>query len=212
MRLILIGPPGSGKGTQAKLLSQRFALGHFSTGDILREAIHLNTTAGRQAQPFIAKGQLVPDDLVNEMIVERFHSQNRPEKFVMDGYPRTLAQAASFDQLLRQMFLDLTAAVVLVVPDDEIVRRLSGRRYCPKCQATFHTVFKPPRRAEDCDDCGAGLEQRQDDQENTVRRRLSIYHQNNKSVRDHYRSQGLLRELDGTEPIEKVFAKIVALL
>src|SRR5438105_2895666 len=116
MRLVLIGPPGSGKGTQAKLLSQKFGLCHFSTGDILREAIRLGTAAGKQAQPYLASGRLVPDDLVNEMVAERF-GQVRPEKFAMDGYPRTLAQAASFDQVLRQQFLDLTAAAVLLVPD-----------------------------------------------------------------------------------------------
>src|SRR5207249_2263335 len=117
------------KGTQAKLLSKEFGLCHFSTGDILREAIRLGTAAGKQAQPFLTSGRLVPDDLVNEMVAERFRRDDPPDKFVMDGYPRTLAQAASFDQVLRQQFLDLTAAVVLIVPDREIVRRLSGRRF-----------------------------------------------------------------------------------
>jgi adenylate kinase len=210
MRLILIGPPGSGKGTQAKLLSQKFGLAHFSTGDILREAMRLGTAAGKQAEPYLTSGRLVPDDLVNELVAERFRN-NRPEKFVMDGYPRTLAQAASFDQVLRQQFLDLTAATVLLVPDQEIVRRLSGRRFCPKCQATFHVAFKPPRNAEHCDECGTRLVQRDDDREETIRKRLQIYHQNTTDLLGHYRAQGLLREVDGTGTIDQVFTQIAGL-
>jgi adenylate kinase len=210
MRLILIGPPGSGKGTQAVLLSQRFGLCHFGTGDILRDAVRRDTPAGRLARPFVAAGQLVPDDLVNELVAERFRSDDPPEKFVMDGYPRTLAQAASFDQVLRQHFLDISAAVVLVVPDGEIIRRLSGRRFCPNCQAIFHTLFKPPRVAGVCDECGTTLSQREDDKEETIRRRLQLYHQNNVDVLAYYGGLGLLREVEGTGPIEKVFASIVS--
>src|SRR6266852_4530802 len=150
MRLILIGPPGSGKGTQAKLLGDRLGLVHIATGDILREAIRLGTAAGRKAEPFVNNGKLVPDDLVNELVADRFRRPDRPERFVLDGYPRTLAQAASFDQVLRQQFLDLTAVLVFRVRDEEIVRRLSGRWTCPNCKATYHTVHKPPRTAGVC--------------------------------------------------------------
>ena len=208
MRLILIGPPGSGKGTQAKLLSQKFGLCHFGTGDILREAVRLSTPAGKQAQPYVSSGQLVPDDLVNEMVADRFRRDDRPENFVMDGYPRTLAQAASFDQVLRQQFLDLDCVIVLLVPDEEIVRRLSGRRFCPKCQATYHILFKPPKTADICDECGSTLVQREDDKEATVRKRLQIYHQNNVDLLTQYHNQKLVREVDGVGPIEVVFAKI----
>src|SRR6516162_1135032 len=141
MRLILVGPPGSGKGTQAELLSTRINLVHISTGDILREAVQKKTRLGLQVDSYLASGKLVPDDLVNEVVAERFRRDDRPERFVMDGYPRTLAQAASFDQVLRQQFLNLTAVVVLTVGDEEILRRLSGRRFCPKCQATYHILF-----------------------------------------------------------------------
>src|SRR5580700_4659851 len=127
MRLILVGPPGSGKGTQAKLLSQRLKLAHVGTGDMLREAIRLGTPGGRQAQPFVTAGQLVPDDLVNQIIADFFSLENRPERFVMDGYPRTLPQAMAFEQVLRQNFLGLDDVILLHVPDDEIVKRLSGR-------------------------------------------------------------------------------------
>src|SRR6516165_7346923 len=139
MRLILIGPPGSGKGTQAKLLGDRLHLSHIATGDILREAIRLGTSAGRKAEPFVNNGKLVPDDLVNELVADRFRRDDRPEQFVMDGYPRTLAQAASFDQVLRQQFLDLNAVILLQVDDEEIVRRISGRWSCPNpsCLATY---------------------------------------------------------------------------
>src|SRR5690349_865820 len=122
MRLILIGPPGSGKGTQAKLLSDRLQLAHIATGDMLREAIRLRTPAGQKAEPFVKSGKLVPDDVVNELVADRFRREDRPERFVMDGYPRTLAQAASFDQVLRQQFLNLTAVIVLAVKDEEILR------------------------------------------------------------------------------------------
>src|SRR5262249_48122143 len=142
MRLILLGPPGSGKGTQAELLSERLRLEHIGTGDILREAIRRETPLGLRARPFVESGRLVPDDLVNELVAERFRREDRPERFVMDGYPRTLAQAASFDQVLRQQFLDLTAVVLLVVDDEEIIRRVSGRWSCPKpqCKRTYHLV------------------------------------------------------------------------
>jgi adenylate kinase len=212
LRLILIGPPGSGKGTQAKLLSKEFALCHFATGDILREAIRLGTPAGKEAEPYLASGRLVPDDLVNEVVAECFRRENPPDRFVLDGYPRTLAQATSFDQVLRQQFLDLTAAIVLAVPDQEVVRRLSGRRFCPNCQATYHLAFKPPRQDELCDECGTRLAQRADDREDTIRKRLQIYHQNTADLLGHYRAQGLLREVAGTGTPERVFADIVALL
>jgi adenylate kinase len=212
MRVILNGPPGSGKGTQAKLLSQKYQLCHIGTGDILREAIRQDTPAGRQAKSFVTSGQLVPDDLVNEMVADVFRRDNRPEQFLLDGYPRTLAQAAALDQVLRQQFLDLSAVVVLTVPDAEIIKRLSGRRFCPKCQATYHTQFKPPRRPGVCDECGTALVQREDDQEATVRRRLEAYHQNNVPLLAHYREQGLVREVDGQGSIESVFANIVKVL
>jgi adenylate kinase len=214
MRLILHGPPGSGKGTQAKLLSQRLGLAHIGTGDILREAVRLNTPAGGLAKPFVSTGRLVPDDLVNEMIAERFRQEDRPEHFVMDGYPRTLAQAASFDQVLRQQFLALDAVVQLVVDDEEIVRRLSGRWSCPypNCKATYHTLYKPPRVAGICDEDGTPLIQREDDMEATVRRRLVVYHQNTLPLVDYYCSQGLLRPVPGTGPIDQIHANILHVL
>jgi adenylate kinase len=209
MRLILVGPPGSGKGTQAKLLNERLGLAHIGTGDILREAVRLGTPAGLRAGPYVKSGKLVPDDLVNELVADRFRREDRPEHFVMDGYPRTLAQAGSFDQVLRQQFLDVTAVVVLQVDDDEIVRRLSGRWSCPVCKATYHTTLKPPRVAGRCDECGNALAQREDDREETIRRRLRIYHQNTADLIAHYRARGLVREVAGAGDVESISRNIV---
>lgn len=214
MRLILFGPPGSGKGTQAKLLSDRLKLAHIGTGDILREAIRLETPAGLRAKPFVTSGRLVPDDLVNELVADRFRRDDRPERFVMDGYPRTLAQAASFDQVLRQQFLDLKAVVFLVVDDEELVHRLGGRWTCPNmsCGAVYHATFKPPKRPGVCDLCGSLLVQRADDREDTIRERLRVYRQSTAELIPHYRAQGLLREVDGQGEVETVYGHILSAL
>lgn len=214
MRLILIGPPGSGKGTQANLLSDRLNLAHIATGDILREAIHLGTPAGQKAEPFVKSGKLVPDDVVNELVADRFRREDRPERFVMDGYPRTLAQAASFDQVLRQQFLNLTAVIVLRVNDDEILRRLGGRWICPNpdCQTPYHVTANPPKVPRICDRCGSKLIQREDDKEETIRRRLEIYRTNTMELIPHYQRQGLVREVTGEGEIDRIYNNIIAVL
>jgi adenylate kinase len=209
MRLLLVGPPGSGKGTQAKLLCERKDLAYIGTGDILREAVKLKTAAGKRAEPFVVSGRLVPDDLVNEMVADRFRRDDRPDHFLVDGYPRTLAQAASFDQVLRQQFLSLDSVVVLLVDDEEIVRRLSGRWTCPQCRATFHVTGKPPRAPGVCDECGTALVQREDDKEETIRRRLQVYRQSTAEIIPHYRAQGLVREVPGAGDIEAIQASII---
>ena len=200
MRLILIGPPGSGKGTQAVLLGQRLGLAHISTGDMLRDAIRRGTAAGLKAQPYVTSGQLVPDDLVNQIIADYFQRDDRPESFVMDGYPRTLPQAMAFEQVLRQQFLGLDRVVLLHVPDDEIVRRITGRLVCPNptCGRSYHVTLNPPRVPGVCDNCGTKLIQREDDKEETVRRRLQVFHQTHGELLDHYRKMGILREVEGT--------------
>jgi adenylate kinase len=211
MRLILLGPPASGKGTQAKLLSERMGLTPISTGDMLREAVRLGQPAGLRAASYMVKGLLVPDDVVNDIINDLFSGERRPEQFVMDGYPRTVAQAASFDQVLRRQFLDIQAVLWLVVPDDEIVTRISGRRVCPNpaCNATYHTRYRPPKVAGVCDLCGTALVQRDDDREEAVRNRLKVYHEVTEGVLAHYRDQGLLREVPGTGEVEVVYNRIV---
>jgi adenylate kinase len=208
MRLILIGPPGSGKGTQAQLLAERQGLCHFGMGDILREAVRQGTPAGRNAAPFVLKGELVPDPVVNAMIEEHFRGDDCPAHFVMDGYPRTRPQAVAFDRVLGSLALDLEAAVQMVVDDEEIVGRLSGRWICPHCHAPYHLRNKPPRVPGVCDNCGHTLVQREDDREETVRRRLEVYHQSNAELLRYYRDRGLLREVPAVGGIEEVYEKI----
>lgn len=195
MRLILLGPPGSGKGTQAKLLGERLGLVHIATGDILREAIRAGTPAGLRAQKDVEAGRLVPSELVNEMVADIFHRADRPEKFVLDGYPRTDAQAAALDAVLRQQSLNIDAAVLLKVDEDEIVRRASGRWICPKCQTPYNLVSQPPRTPGVCDEDGTALEQREDDRPDTVRRRLRVYHEQTEGLIPYYQEQGLFREV-----------------
>jgi len=214
MRLILLGPPGSGKGTQAQLLCQRNGLEHIGTGDIIRQAIRENTPAWVLAKPFVADGLLVPDDLVNQLIAERFGRPDRPEHFVMDGYPRTVAQGIAFDQVLGQLHLGLTAVLLLTVDDEEIVRRLEGRWSCPKpgCMRTYHTESDPPRVRGVCDKCGTTLVQREDDRVETVRARLVVYHQNTVELIPHYRAQCLLRTVEGQGTIEQVYSNLMKAL
>jgi adenylate kinase len=214
MRLILLGPPGGGKGTQAKLLEQRLKLRHISTGDILRQAIAEGTPAGKRAQPFLANGQLAPDDLVNELVRELFERADRPDRFVTDGYPRSAAQAACFERILRAQALPLDAVILLDVEDEEIVRRTAGRWVCPNkdCKATYHTKAKPPRRPGVCDLCGTPLVQREDDREETVRRRLLVYHQTHDALVGYYQAQGLLRQVPGTGEVEAIYQSILEAL
>ena len=214
MRVILVGPPGSGKGTQAKLMSERLSLAHIGTGDILREAVRLGTPAGKLAEPYLSKGKLVPDAVVNELVADLFGRKDRPERFVMDGYPRTLAQAVAFDKVLAGQHLDISAVLLFIVSDDEIVRRLSGRWSCPNptCMATYHVTNKPPKVAGVCDLCGTPLVQREDDREETIRRRLRVYHQNTLELVPYYRAQGLLHEIRAEGRIGDIFAAIMAVL
>jgi len=214
MRLILLGPPGCGKGTQAKLLCERNQLEHIGTGDLLREAIRQNTPLGARAKADVESGRLVPDELVNDLVAERFHRQDRPTKYVMDGYPRTRAQAMAFNAVLRPLALCPTAVILLDVPDEEILRRLAGRWSCPKagCKATYHRENNPAKVAGVCDRCGTQLIQRDDDKPETVKRRLVVYHNNTVELIPYYRSQGVLHEVSGTGDIDQVYRNIMAQL
>ena len=214
MRLIFIGPPGSGKGTQAQLLSKRLGLVHFATGDILRDAVANDTPEGRKATSYMAAGQLVPDAIVIDIVNARLRAKDRPAKFIMDGYPRTLVQANSFDLVLKEQGLELDAVVFLNVEDDEIVRRNSARWTCinPECKATYNTLSKPPRVAGRCDLCQHLLQRREDDKPETIRRRLQVFHEQADGILDHYRRQGRLIEVPGVGDIEAIYASIVKAL
>ncbi len=211
MRIILIGPPGGGKGTQAKLLCQRLGLAHFATGDILRDAVKKDSSEGALAKPFMANGQLVPDAVVNEIVNSRLRAPDRPADFVMDGYPRTLEQALAFDTVLKQQALQLDAVIYLKVEDEEIVRRNSARLTCinPKCMATYNTVSKPPKTTGRCDLCQQLLYQRDDDKAETIRNRLQIFHERHQAILHHYKRQGLLVEVHGCGDIEAIYAAVI---
>lgn len=214
MRLVLVGPPGSGKGTQAELLVKRQGLAYVGTGDILRDAIRRQTATGKQVEPLIKQGLLVPDHIVNDVVAELFRGDGRPERFVMDGYPRTLAQAVAFDALLRQQFLRLDAVVSLAIADDEVVTRISGRWCCsdPTCGTCYHVTARPPKTAGKCDVCGKPLIQRVDDQESTVRRRLAEFHKTTDALLDHYERQGMVKDVSALDPAETVYGNILKAL
>lgn len=211
MRLVLVGPPGSGKGTQAKRLCERLKLAYVGTGEILREAIRLKTPVGREVEPIIKQGLLVPDVVVNDLVAELFRRPTRPETFVLDGYPRTYSQSIAFDALLRQEYLTLDAVVNLTISDEEVVRRISGRRVCGKvgCGLAYHLIAGPPKVADVCDKCGERLLLREDDREETVRRRLQEFHKNTDALIDHYARARLVRNVPATDPVETIYANIV---
>jgi adenylate kinase len=211
MRLILLGPPGSGKGTQAQLLARNLHLEHIATGDLLRAAVRNMTDLGRRAKSYMDAGQLVPDQLVNDLIAERFRRPDRPEHFVLDGYPRTVSQAEALDGMLQEAGLDLSAVVLLKVDDDSIVRRISNRWSCPQanCKATYHTESKPPKAPGVCDVCGTALVQRADDRPETVRARLKVYHRDTVELIPYYRAKGLLHDVPGEGDIEQIYQRIV---
>jgi adenylate kinase len=212
MRLILLGPPGGGKGTQANLLASRNGLEHISTGDLLRDAIRKGTPTGLRVKPLVEAGKLVPDELVNALIAERFDRPDRPSGFIMDGYPRTLAQASAFDQVLNKHNLGLTGVVLLNVDEKEILERITGRLTCPNCKATYHVKTNPPRVVGICDVCGTKLEQRRDDSPATVQGRLEAYHRETEELIPYYREKGLLREVCGQGDIETIYQKMMAVL
>jgi adenylate kinase len=214
MRLVLVGPPGSGKGTQAQLLTKRLGLPYIGTGDILREAIRNGSPAGKLAEPAIKKGNLVPDDLVNKLVEDLFASSNAPQKFVFDGYPRTLAQAIAFDALLTRRNLKLDAVLDFHIEDEEVVRRIAGRYICSnsKCNAPYHLLARAPKVPGVCDVCGSPLMQRADDVEETIRARLKVFHDNTDDLVRFYKQAGLLHVVPTTGQVEAIYSDIMRFL
>jgi adenylate kinase len=212
LNLILLGPPGAGKGTQAERLRGDFDLPYYATGDILRAAVKEGTLLGREAKEYMDRGDLVPDDLIARVIVERVDSADARDGFVLDGFPRTVKQAEVLGDALQSLGRRLTAALSIEVPDEEVIRRLSGRRMCEKNGHVYHLEFDPPKNAGFCDQDGSVLVQRDDDREETVRHRLKVFHEQTSPVIDHYGKQGLLRRFDGSRAPEEVHRHIRATL
>ena len=212
VNLVLLGPPGAGKGTQADRLRSDFSLPYYSTGIILREAVENETELGRKAKEYMDAGDLVPDELICEVIAERFDSGEADNGFLLDGFPRTVGQAEMLDQLLDSRGRELTAVLLIEAPDDEVVRRLSGRRTCAKGQHVYHVEFDPPKHEGVCDQDGSRLIQRDDDKPETVRKRLSVYHEQTEPLVDWYQDKGLLRRFDGTRSPDEVHDRIRATL
>lgn len=214
MRLVLVGPPGSGKGTQAERLVNQYGLTVVGTGNMLRDAIARKTPIGLRVEPILKQGLLADDPTVNELVAELFRGPARPERFVMDGYPRTHTQAVAFDSLLREQSLKLDAVVNLTIPDDEVVRRIGGRRVCPnpQCGAAYHPLARPPKVADKCDKCGTALVLRDDDREETIRRRLAEFYKNTDALVEYYRKQGLVRDVSATDPVDVIYANVLKAL
>lgn len=207
MKLIFIGPPGSGKGTQAKRLAERFGVPHISTGDMLREAITEGTELGRQAAPIMAAGGLVSDDLMIGIIRDRLSKADAAKGFILDGFPRTTVQAEKLDNLVGNGKSNLRV-LQLLVPDDVIVKRIVLRRSCPECGAIYHLESAPPAKDMVCDRDGAALIARPDDNEGAVRKRLEAFHRQTLPVATHYKAKNVLQEVDGVGPVDEVFERI----
>jgi adenylate kinase len=210
MRAILLGPPGCGKGTQAKILIETYSIPQIATGDILREALKKGTPLGKQAQSYMDKGQLVPDDLVIQIIEERLKQDDCAGGFILDGFPRTIAQAEALDKTLTAMGLTLEHVFNIEVDDDELIKRLTGRRICKSCGASYHIIFNPPREEGQCDTCQGELYQRDDDKEETIRNRLKVYQDQTAPLITFYQEKKVLSSIDGVGSIEQITARLKA--
>jgi adenylate kinase len=204
VRLIFLGPPGAGKGTQARELAREWAVPQIATGDMLREAMAAGTPLGREAKGYYDRGELVPDDVILRMIGERLRQPDAGQGFILDGFPRTIAQAEALDRMLKDRGQTLDGVLYFEVAEPELLRRLTGRRVCRQCQTTFHTVSAPPAREGVCDRCGGELYQRPDDSEGTVRNRLGVYARQTAPLLDYYRGRGLLSTIAGEGEIGAV--------
>jgi adenylate kinase len=209
MIVILFGPPGAGKGTQAKLLSEYLKIPHISTGDILRNHVKENSNLGKKAKSYMDKGDLVPDALVTDMIFERIQKSDAKQGFILDGYPRNISQAKVLNKIIKDAgFNDVDLAIYFKTSRDMVVKRLSGRRVCKKCGRNYHLVNMPPKKDMVCDDCAIELYQREDDKEETVLNRLDVYLKQSTPVLDYYTKQGKLKEISGDLEADFVFGSL----
>lgn len=212
MHILLMGPPGAGKGTQAAELVKAFEIPHISTGDMFRAAIKEGTELGKKAKACIDAGQLVPDELTVGIVRERLAKDDCKKGFILDGFPRTVEQADALDGIMKEIGLTLTRVLNINVPASELIERAVGRRICKKCGATFHVKFNAPKTEGICDDCGEPLTQRADDTAETMKNRLSVYEAQTKPLIDYYKQAGIYTEVDGTQAIDKVTKDLVETL
>jgi adenylate kinase len=209
MRVIFLGPPGAGKGTQARRAAARWGIQQIATGDMLRDAMAAGTALGRQAKRYYEAGDLVPDDVIIGLVADVLVRPEAAKGFVLDGFPRTRAQAEALDRLLHERDLSLDWVLLFRVGEAELVRRLTGRRVCRRCGHTHHLVFSPPARPGICDVCGGELVQRKDDEEGTVRRRLEVYERDTRPLVEYYRGQGLVEEIPAEGSVDQVAEAVV---
>ena len=212
MKIIMLGAPGAGKGTQAKMIAEKYGLPHISTGDIFRANIKNGTELGKEAKEYMDKGLLVPDELTVRLLLDRVAQDDCKNGYVLDGFPRTIPQAEVLDEKLSELGEKVDYAINVDVPDENIVNRMSGRRACLSCGATYHIVSIPPKKEGVCDVCGSELVLRDDDRPETVQNRLKVYHEQTQPLIDFYEKKGVLRSVDGTLPMEEVFGAITKIL
>lgn len=212
IRVVLLGPPGAGKGTQAKLLGERFEACQLSTGDLLRKAVSERTPLGKEAAAYIERGALVPDHLIVNLVAERLKEGECAKGFILDGFPRTRAQAESLDGLLQTLGMQLDAVLSVRVPEQLIVERLAGRRTCRRCGTLYHAIFNPSKAGPSCDRCGGELYQRDDDREETINTRLRVYAEQTAPLVSYYRERGLLRDIDGVGRVEDIRERVMQAL
>ncbi len=208
MKIVMLGAPGAGKGTQAKRIAAQYKIPHISTGDIFRANIKNNTELGKKAKAYMDQGLLVPDELTVDLVMDRLAQEDCADGYILDGFPRTIPQAEALDRALSAKGEQLDRAVDVDVPDDSIVNRMSGRRACQGCGATYHIQFNPSQKGEFCQVCGEKLILREDDKPETVQKRLSVYHEQTQPLIDFYAGKGILRTVDGTKEMDQVFEEI----
>ena len=212
MKIIMLGAPGAGKGTQAKMIAEKYSVPHVSTGDIFRANIKNGTELGKEAKKYMDQGLLVPDELTVKILLDRVAQDDGKNGYVLDGFPRTIPQAQVLDKALSELDDAIDYAINVDVPDENIIRRMGGRRACLTCGATYHVEHIPPKKEGICDACGSELVLRDDDKPETVKNRLDVYHKQTQPLIDFYEAKGILKSVDGTVPMEDVFAAITEIL
>ena len=212
MKIVMLGAPGAGKGTQAKMIASKYQIPHISTGDIFRANIKNGTELGKKAKSYMDQGLLVPDELTVDLVIDRLANDDCKNGYILDGFPRTIPQAEALDAALAKLGEKMDYAIDVDVPDENIINRMSGRRACLGCGATYHITFNPPVKEGICDTCGQELVLRDDDKPETVKKRLDVYHQQTQPLIDYYKNAEVLAEVDGTQPMDAVFQGIVEIL